>query len=52
MQVLQLLIILLRCTLLHQLAANDYSPIKLNNTGKNIRPCAAPNRTIPKYILK
>lgn len=29
-----------------------HSPIKLNNTGKNIKPCAAPNKTIPRYILK
>lgn len=25
-------------------------PTKLNKTGKNIRPCIAPKKTIPKYI--
>lgn len=27
-------------------------PIKLKSTGKKISPCAAPNITMPKYILK
>lgn len=26
--------------------------MRLSNTGKNIRPCAAPKITIPKYIRK
>lgn len=30
----------------------SYLPIKLNNTGKNIKPCAAPKITILRYIRK
>lgn len=30
----------------------SYLPIKLNNTGKNIKPCAAPKTTILRYIRK
>jgi hypothetical protein len=26
--------------------------MKLNKTGRKMSPCAAPNKTIPKYILK
>lgn len=29
-----------------------YSPHRDSSTGKNMRPCAAPNTTMPRYILK